>query len=137
MEDNLLETTKKKRKSYYRRKAPKLPITEPEVAPITDRDGMEAIVEPEKPVELETIPPPAPPIDMHREDLKSDIITMGAVIPSVGPSLSDDFIQAETKEPGISMQNTSPSKFPWHKPKEKKTALPMITMSSLRPRKGK
>jgi hypothetical protein len=120
MEDNLLEKPKK-RKSYYKRKTPKPAVTEPEVS----KDD-------------ETIPPPALPIDMHRENLKSDVITMGAVIPSVGPSLSDNFIQHETKEPGITMQNTVPASFPWRKPKEKKTSvLPMITMSSLRPRKAK
>ena len=127
MEESLSGKSKK-RKSYYKRKTPKPPVTEPEAAPVTDRDGMEAIVE-----------PAAPPVaDTHREDLKSEVITMGAVIPSVGPALGEGFIPAETKEPGITMQNTSPATFPWQKPKEKKTAAPpMITMSSLRPRKGK
>ena len=107
---------KPKKKRVYKRKTKE---------PITDRDGMEAIAEPE--------------IDEHRGDLDSKAVTMD-IIPSVGPAVNDDFVIPKTKNAGINMQNTEPKKFPWQKPTEKKTAKPLlsgvISMSKLPPRKG-
>ena len=119
----MLETsetkTKKKRRKYVRKakQVPPAVVTDTE-APITDRDGMEAIVEPGVPGEI---------VEPNREDL--DIIVMGDILPSAG-SLPDP-VPGEPQEINITMQRVSPRKFNF-KPKEKKTAkLPALTMSKL------
>lgn len=130
MNEDVSEDKPKKRtyKRKYTRK-PKPPVAVTDEVPITDCEGMEAIVEPEKVEPL--------PVDQHRGDLDAKAITMD-IVPSVGPALNDDFIATEPKDIKITMQNTSPKGFPWQKPKEKKTIRGlsgMISMSSLKSRR--
>ena len=75
----------------------------------------------------------------HREDLNTDAVLMGDVVPSVGPSLTEpgepDIVITEPKGNALNMGNLKPRKWPFAatspKPDGKKKTPCVLSMSSL------
>lgn len=131
LSENKPEKKAKKRRKYTRKPKGQPPVAitdtdEPkDEAPMTDRDDMHAVVEPET----------APKPDPIREDLDPGIINMGSVLPTTG-SLPDP-APGETKEPKITMQKVQPRQFFPSAPRARREPLPVLTLSKLRSlRKG-